>query len=125
MNWKRVKAWKLGNKRVRDEFLTNPIGSGWVSVGCPDGSIILQYHRSVLEVPSGEVIDLTDKDRSNRLNADRLWVRTLKLSPDGTVSMDTHGISNAGIPSDESSNLLKVPMEDFIQFMKSYKIKNR
>lgn len=114
-------------KNSNPEYITTSLGSGWVSILCPDGSILIQYHKEVLEVPSGHVLDLTELNEINRveIKPDSLWVRTVHLTPDGLVHAEAGAISRSGIPSSDSKPLTSSPLSAFQKFIKAFKFKNQ
>jgi len=94
-----------------------PLNEFWLAVLLPDGSALLQYRKQVFKMDDGQVIDLSEQPTEAVANyleahgAERLAVRVLKLNPDGTVSTDPGAVSPAGIPSEESFELLGPPID--------------
>lgn len=86
------------------------LGRYWVAVVMPDGSLLLQHLSHVCLGGSGELIDLLRSsayfDSAHHymkdMDAERIGVRTLLLSPDGSVVTDPDAISPSGLLSDEA-----------------------
>jgi hypothetical protein len=94
-----------------------PLNQFWLAVLLPDGSVLLQYRKQVFKMDDGQIIDLSEKPSAAVENylqahgADRLAVRVLKMNPDGTVETDPGAVSPAGIPTNESFQLLGPPVD--------------
>ena len=87
-----------------------PLGSSWLAVVLADGAVVLQ-HRKAFIMGTGRVIDLNDlqgpnadfiQSRLEEYGNGRILIRTILLTPDGSVSADKKAISPGGIPSGES-----------------------
>jgi len=105
------------NQVQESQTVVIPLNDLWLAVLLPDGSMLLQYRKQVFKMDDGQIIDLSTPPSDAVANylqahgADRLAVRVLKLNPDGTVQVDPGAVSPAGIPTDESFQLLGPPID--------------
>lgn len=89
----------------------------WNAVLMEDGSVLLQHKKAYIW-GSGQEVDMerVASDSNNlafeklqEIGLDRLLVRSLILSPDGSVSYDEMAISPAGIPKEPFKGIPSAP----------------
>jgi hypothetical protein len=98
-------------------FVPIPLQAGWTAWHYyPDGGILLQFQKKVLNTQSGDIVDL-EEGTSSQLEKENLLVRSLYLSPDGSVHCEPNAMSFEGVLSEGAFQILEKPEVLFARHM--------
>lgn len=100
------------------QFVPVFLPGGWTAWLYPDGGILLQYRKKVLNTQSGDIVDL-DEGGTGHLEKNSLLVRSLFLSPDGSVHCQPNALSFAGVLSEGTFQILENPVSLFARYMRN------